>query len=178
MHTVIMTSANALAKALSQLPTLDRTLGDISSRCQDIVALETILRGLRPPSHPLLATTHEDQPPTDDSEPTAPPNKVNLLQPLLQALDTSSLPSYFWRSLASSLTSRVQELITRGGVSARTLRSNRDRLKNEIKECVLRASEASASSHLGDKGRVSTVGASWEREAAVMVSSVIGPLGR
>ncbi|KAJ5601847.1 hypothetical protein N7510_011381 [Penicillium lagena] len=184
MHTAIMTSANTLAKALSQLPTLDRTLGDISSRCQDIVALETILRGLRPPSHPLLAATHEDQPPISksESEPTATPNKANLLQPLLQALDTASLPSYFWRSLASSLTSRVQEIVSRGGVSARTLRSNRDRLKSEIKECVLRASEVSASSHLADKGRATTTapvgGGTWEREAAVMVSSVLGPLGR
>jgi hypothetical protein len=184
MHTAIMTSANTLAKALSQLPALDRTLGDISSRCQDIVAMETILRGLRPPSHPLLATPPEDQPPISESEsePTPTPNKANLLQPLLQALDTSSLPSYFWRSLASSLTSRVQEIVNRGGVSARTLRSNRDRLKREIKECVLRASEASASSHLADKGRATAtapvVEGTWEREAAVMVSSVLGPLGR
>ncbi|KAJ5808563.1 hypothetical protein N7474_009832 [Penicillium riverlandense] len=181
MHTAIMTSANTLAKALSQLPTLDRTLGDISSRCQDIVALETILRGLRPPSHPLLATPHEDHPPISESEsePTATPNKANLLQLLLQALDTSSLPSYFWRSLASSLTSRVQEIVNRGGVSARTLRSNRDRLKREIKECVLRASEVSASSHLADKGRATAMAeGTWEREAAVMVSSVVGPLGR
>ncbi|KAJ5294063.1 hypothetical protein PENANT_c009G00337 [Penicillium antarcticum] len=178
MHTAIMTSVNSLARALSQLPTMDRTLADISSRCQDIVALETILKTLRPPPHPLLNLATADE----TAEPqTTPSNTPNLLQPLLQALDTSSLPSYYWRSLASSLTSRVQEIVNRGGVSARTLRSNRDRLRVEIKECVLRASRVSATSLLAEKGRSGTetvVVGNWEREAAVMVSSVVGPLGR
>lgn len=181
MHTAIMTSVNSLARALSQLPTMDRTLAEISARCQDIVALESILRNLRPPSHPLLSMSASiDQNPAD-SEATISTSKVNLLQPLLQALDTSSLPSYYWRSLASSLTSRVQEIINRGGVSARTLRSNRDRLKTEIKECVVRAAQVSTTSLLAEKGRPSTdtvtVG-NWEREATVMVSAVVGPLGR
>lgn len=182
MHTAIMTSVNTLAKALSQLSAMDRTLADVSARCQDIVALESILGNLRPPSHPLLSTpaTNTDQPPTD-SETATGSGKTNLLQPLLQALDTSSLPSYYWRSLASSLTSRVQEIINRGGVSARALRSNRDRLKTEIRECVMSAAQVSATSLVAEKGRPGTdtvtVG-NWEREAAVMVSSVIGPLGR
>ncbi|KAJ6058720.1 uncharacterized protein N7446_008303 [Penicillium canescens] len=179
MHTAIMTSVNSLARALSQLPIMDRTLADISARCQDIVALETILKNLRPPPHPLLnSTTTADE---AAGSQTAPSATSNLLQPLLQALDTSSLPSYYWRSLASSLTSRVQEIVNRGGVSARTLRSNRDRLRVEIKECVLRASRVSATSLLAEKGRSGTetvVVGNWEREAAVMVSSVVGPLGR
>ncbi|KAJ5574043.1 uncharacterized protein N7459_008470 [Penicillium hispanicum] len=180
MHTAIMTSANTLAKALSQLPSMDRTLTDISARCQDIVALESILRNLRPPPHPLLvsAASHAGLP--AESE-TSGSNKANLLQPLLQKLDTSSLPSYYWRSLASSLTSRVQEILNRGGVSARTLRSSRDRLKSEIKDCVLRSSQVSATSLLAEKGRSGgetvAVG-NWEREAAVMVSSITGPLSR
>jgi hypothetical protein len=180
MHTAIMTSANSLARALSQLPSMDRTLADISTRCQDIVALETILRNLRTPPHPLLASaTTSDEATFETQTPTS--DKANLLQPLLSALDTSSLPSYYWRSLASSLTSRVQEIVNRGGVSARTLRSNRDRLRIEIKECVLRASKVSATSLLAEKGRSGTdtvVVGNWEREAAVMVSSVVGPLGR
>lgn len=173
MHTAIMTSVNSLARALSQLPTMDRTLADVSARCQDIVALESILKNLRSPSHPLLSA---DQPTESETH-----NKMNLLQPLQQALDTSSLPSYYWRSIASSLSPRVQEIMSRGGVSARTLRSNRDRLKTELKECVMRASHVSTSSLLAEKGRSGTdtvnVG-NWEREAAVMVSSVVGPLGR
>ncbi|CAG7945004.1 unnamed protein product [Penicillium salamii] len=175
MHTAIMTSVNSLARALSQLPTMNQTLTDISARCQDIVALETILRNLRPPPHPLLATE-----PNEATE-QALETKLNLLQPLLQALDSSSLPSYYWRSLASSLTARVQEIVSRGGVSARTLRSNRDRLRAEIKECVLRASKVSATSHLAENGRSGTdtvVVGNWEREAAVMVTAVVGPLGR
>ncbi|KXG48684.1 Conserved oligomeric Golgi complex, subunit 5 [Penicillium griseofulvum] len=177
MHTAIMTSVNSLARALTQLPTMDRALADISARCQDIVALENILRNLRPPPHPLLASAIDE--PAEAQ--AAASNKPNLLQPLLQALDTTSLPSYYWRSLASSLAPRVQETVNRGGVSARTLRSNRDRLRVEIKECVLRASQVSATSLLAEKGRPGSdmvVVGNWEREAAVMVSSVVGPLGR
>ncbi|CAI7579289.1 unnamed protein product [Penicillium glandicola] len=168
MHTAIMTSVNSLARALTQLPTMDRTLTDISARCQDIVALENILRNLRPPPHPLLTSTTTDEPTTEAQ--TATSNK-----------HTSSLPSYYWRSLASALAPRVQEIVSRGGVSARTLRSNRDRLRVEIKECVLRASQVSATSLLAEKSRPGTdtvVVGNWEREAAVMVSSIVGPLGR
>ncbi|KAJ5692976.1 hypothetical protein N7462_002399 [Penicillium macrosclerotiorum] len=181
MQTAIMTSVNSLARALSQLPTMDRTLGEVSARCQDIVALESILRILQPPHHPFLnfAATADQSPSNLESEMEA--TKTNLLQPLLQALDTSSLPSYYWRSVASALTSRVQEILNRGGVSARTLRSNRDRLKMEIRECVMRASHVSTTSLLAEKGRSGpdtvSVG-NWEREAAVMVSSVVGPIGR
>ncbi|OQD75936.1 hypothetical protein PENDEC_c005G06801 [Penicillium decumbens] len=177
MHTAIMASANSLARALSQLPAMDRVLAEVSARCQDIVALESVLRNLRSPSHPLLSAGNAEQ--GTDSE-TA-PNRINLLQPLLQALDTSSLPSYYWRSLASSLSPRVQGIMSRGGMPARALRSNRDRLRTEIKECVIRASHVSSSSLLAEKGRSGTdtvnVG-NWEREAAVMVSSVVGALGR
>lgn len=175
MQTAIITSANALAKGLSQLPTMDRVLADISSRCQDIVALESILKGLRPPSHPLLASTSDD----DDQ----PATTTNLLQPLLQALDTSSLPSFYWRSLASALSPRMQELMNRGGVSVRSLRSHKERLKTELRECVLRSSRVSAPGLIGDRGRAGTAAdtvdaGSWEREAAVIVSSVVGPLNR
>ena len=180
MHTAIMSSSNTLAKALSQLPTMDRALTDVSARCEDIVSLESILRTLQPPPHPLLiSTTSKSQPPAENGPLGL--NKTNLLQPLLQKLDTSSLPSYFWRSLASSLASRVQEIVNRGGVSARMLRSNRDRLRSEIKDCVLRSSQVSASSLLAEKGRSGTEHmalGNWEREAAVMVSSIVGPLGR
>ncbi|KAF9251184.1 hypothetical protein DTO027I6_1811 [Penicillium roqueforti] len=180
MHTAIMTSVNALARALTQLPIMNQTLADTSARCQDIVALESILKNIRPPPHPLLASTATSDEPAPESQ-TAASNKYNLLQPLLQALDTTSLPSYYWRSLASSLAPRVQDIVNRGGVSSRTLRSNRDRLRVEIKECVLRASQVSATSLLAEKGRPGTdtiVVGNWEREAAVMVSSIVGSLGR
>ncbi|PWY87892.1 hypothetical protein BO94DRAFT_534895 [Aspergillus sclerotioniger CBS 115572] len=180
MHTAISSSLSNLTRALSMLPTLERTLSDLSARCQDIFALEAILSNLRPPSHPLFpaaATTRNGE----QTDPQAQaPGKNNLLQPLLSVLDTSSLPSYFWRSLASYLTTRVQEIINRGGVSARTLRSNRDRIKKEIKDCVLRGSQL-PTSVLGTEKRLGVDSGSernWEREAAVMVSSIASVLDR
>ncbi|KAE8136272.1 Golgi transport complex subunit 5-domain-containing protein [Aspergillus pseudotamarii] len=172
VHTAIMSSLNALSRSLSMLPTLEKTLAEISAKCQDLFALESILAGLRPPLHPLFPPA-----PTPETQPQG-GNKNNLLQPLLSALDASSLPSHFWRSLASSLTSRVQEIINRGGVSARTLRSNRDRLKKDIKECVLRGSQLPASTDKGRMGIESGTKGNWEREAAVMVSAVASILDR
>ncbi|OOF96636.1 hypothetical protein ASPCADRAFT_206820 [Aspergillus carbonarius ITEM 5010] len=180
MHTAISSSLSNLTRALSMLPTLERTLSDLSARCQDIFALEAILSNLRPPSHPLFPAAATIR----NGEQTEPhsqaPGKNNLLQPLLSALDTSSLPSYFWRSLASNLTTRVQEIINRGGVSARTLRSNRDRIKKEIKDCVLRGSQLPTSA-LGTEKRLgvdSGTERNWEREATVMVSSIASVLDR
>lgn len=173
MQTAITSSLAAIVRALTMLPTLERTLSEVSAKCQDIVALESVLNSLRPPSHPLLSTTS-----TADSDSHS---KSNLLQPLLNSLDTSSLPSHFWRSLASSLTARVQELLNRGGLSTRSLKSNRDRLKAEIRDCVLRGSQLPAANVLADKGRPGTdaiTAGNWEREAAVMVGSVVGFLGR
>ncbi|RAQ65277.1 Golgi transport complex component Cog5 [Aspergillus flavus] len=172
MHTAIMSSLNALSRSLSMLPTLDKTLVEISAKCQDLFALESILASLRPPSHPLFPPA-----PTPETQSQG-GSKNNLLQPLLNALDASSLPSHFWRSLASSLTSRVQEIVNRGGVSARTLRSNRDRLKKDIKECVLRGSQLPASTDKGRMGADSGMKGNWEREAAVMVSAVASVLDR
>lgn len=179
LQTAITSSLASLARALGTLPTLDRTLIEISARCQNIVALEALLESITPPLHPLLASTSQAIPkPNRNAEeevekpPAAPPN---LLQPLLVALDTSSLPSYFWRSLASSLSSRLQEIVGRGGVSARTLRSNKDRVRDAIRDCVLRGSQLPAGSAV--KGRGISTG-NWEREAAVMVGSVTGVLGR
>lgn len=175
MNTALVSSVNALTKSLSMLPSLERTLGEVSAKCQDIFALEAILSNLRPPAHPFLPTA-AGQSGADGIDAA----QTNLLQPLLSALDTSSLPSYFWRSLASSLASRVQEIMSRGGVSARTLRSNRDRLKKEIRESVLRGSQLPPSILGIEKSRQGTESGTgnWEREAAVMVSSVVNVIER
>lgn len=182
MQTAIMTSLNNFTRALSMLPTLERTLSELSGRCQDIFALEAILSNLRPPSHPLLPSSTAPDRSEGEASAVQRSGKNNLLQPLLNSLDTTSLPSYFWRSLASSLTVRTQELVNRGGVSARTLRSNRDRLKKEIKECVLRGSQLPTTTlgiergGGGGGGGGSSSSGNWEREAAVMVSAVVGAL--
>ncbi|KAF1837937.1 hypothetical protein BDW02DRAFT_565442 [Decorospora gaudefroyi] len=160
LQTQLKSSLASLARALAQLPTLERTLLEISARCQNIVALQSLLESIKPPCHPLL-----DAAPSWNGQPQA-----NLLQPLLQALDTSSLPSYFWRSLASNLSPRVQEVIGRGGVSARTLRSNKERVGDMVRESVNRGSQLPGA--LSSKG----VAVTWEREAAVMVGSIMGQI--
>jgi hypothetical protein len=159
LQTALRSSLASLARALGQLPSLERTLLEVSARCQNIVALETLLDATKPPSHPLL----------DDGQTTK--AGPNFLQPTLAALDTSSLPSYFWRSLASNLSPKVQEIMQRGGVSARTLRSNKDRVRDAIRECVNRGSQLPGAPL--NKGKTVMAG-SWEREAAVMVGAVTG----
>ncbi|KAE8838900.1 hypothetical protein HRS9139_03283 [Pyrenophora teres f. teres] len=158
LQTQLKSSLASLARALGQLPTLDRTLLEISARCQNIIALQSLLESTKPPPHPLLASTPHIQTPS------------NFLHPLLQALDTSSLPSYFWRTLASNMTPKVQELMNRGGVSARTLRSNKDRVKDMVRDCVNRGSQLSGA--LSTK----TMTVTWEREAAVMIGSIVGQI--
>ena len=158
LRTSLTSSLASIARALANLPNLDRTLLEVSARCQNIVALEALLETVKAPSHPTNQTE------SGSSE------LSNFLQPLLAALDTSSLPSYFWRSLAEGLAGRVSDLVARGGLNARTLRSQRDRVRESIRDCVFKGSQGPG----GARGREGA----WEREAAVMVGSVIGALGR
>ncbi|KAK2846322.1 hypothetical protein FQN49_005846 [Arthroderma sp. PD_2] len=164
IHSSLTASLQALIRGLSQLPSLERALFEVSNRCQTIVVLERILQGARQPVHPFY--NHA----TSDAAEKEKNVKGNLLYPLLQYLDTSSLPSYFWRCLASALSPRVGELLNRGGAAARALRGNRERVRDEIRQCVLRGS--SSSSRDGDGGGL--VVGNWEREAAVMVGAVLG----
>ncbi|KAH9862158.1 hypothetical protein IAQ61_010361 [Plenodomus lingam] len=160
LQTQLKSSLASLARALAQLPSLERTLLEISARCQNIVALQSLLESIKPPPHPVLDSArhaHTEIP-------------VHFLQPVLHDLDSSSLPSFFWRSLASNMSPRVQELMNRGGVSARTLRSNKDRVRDMVKECVNRGSQLPGA--LSSKG----VAVTWEREAAVMVGSIMGQI--
>ncbi|KAF2641539.1 hypothetical protein P280DRAFT_316235 [Massarina eburnea CBS 473.64] len=160
LQTQLKSSLASLARALATLPTLDRTLLEISARCQNIGALETLLETTRPPSHPLLNTADEKA-------------SQNFLQPLLHALDTSSLPSYFWRTFASNMAPRVQDIMHRGGVSARTLRSNKDKVRDAVRECVNRGSQLPGA--ISSKGKAAVTG-SWEREAAVMAGAIVGQI--
>lgn len=173
LQTSLKSSLAALARALATLPTLERTLLEISARCQNIVALETLLESIKPPPHPLVSNSAGEKAARPRSMSKLPPQ--NFLQPLLYSLDTPSLPSYFWRSLASALSPRVQEILTRGGVSARTLRSNKERVREAVRECVNRGSQLPTSALSRGKGMAA---GNWEREAAVMVGSIIGVLGR
>jgi hypothetical protein len=177
IHNSVTSSLSSLSRGLAMLPNLDRALTEVSGRCQDLAALEALLAAFKTPVHPYLSY---DNPGTEQQTNGRNNHAAETLLPLLlQALDTPSLPSYFWRSLASSLPSRVQEIITRGGVSARALRSNRDRLRTDLRECVLRGSQLPATIGKGRRaGSGPVMVGNWEREAAVMVSSVVGVLGR
>ena len=79
--------------------------------------------------------------------------------------------------MAGQLTSRVQDILNRGGVSARTLRTNRDRVREAVRECVDRGTQLPVSG-LGPGRREAGKVGNWEREAAVMVGSIVGPLQR
>ena len=158
LRTCLTSSLASIARALANLPNLDRTLLEVSARCQNIVALEGLLETVKVPSRPTREVTDSGGEPT------------NFLRPLLVALDTSSLPSYFWRSLAEGLAGRVSDLVARGGVNARALRSQRDRVRESMRDCVFKGSQGPG----GARGREGA----WEREAAVMVGSVVGALGR
>jgi hypothetical protein len=182
LQSAITSSSAAIGRSLAQLPSLEKTLIDVSARCQNIVALEALLRSVQAPKHPLLQEpAHQnedyDEIEEDDAVDLAEERKDNLLDPLLLSLDTASLPSYFWRSLASSLSARVQEILHRGGISARTLRSQKENVRGELQECVLRGSKMPASVSGNATGKEEIVG-NWEREAAVMVGAVVGVLGR
>lgn len=157
LQAALSTSLTSLSRALATLPTLDRILVEISLRCQNIVILESILSETTPPLNANFSAN------------IVPPK--NFLQPLLERLETSSLPSWFWRALASGLSSKMTEFVRKGGASVRTLRSNRNSVKDAIRECVISGSEISGKSHKITNGN-------WEREISVMVGSVIGPLGR
>jgi hypothetical protein len=165
LRTALTSSLASLTRSLSTLPTLDRTLLEISARCQNILALESLLSSTSPPPHMVLPSS------------TIPPK--NLLDPLLQSLETGSLASYFWRTLAGGLSTRVMEIMNRGGVSARTLRSNKKSVGDAVRECVVKGCQPPAGSTTGRDGKGEKKGDStWEREAAVMVGSVVGALGR
>lgn len=71
---------------------------------------------------------------------------------------------------------KVMEILNKGGVSARTLRSNKNGVREAIRDCVIRGSTPPAGVVIKTKGE--NTEKAWEREIAVMVGSVVGALGR
>ncbi|KAL1890721.1 Conserved oligomeric Golgi complex subunit [Sporothrix stenoceras] len=178
LRAALQSSLAALARSLGQLPTLERTLVEVSARCQNIVALEQLLSSTKAPAHPLRHLLGA-------SSATASSSSDTLLQPLLSKLETGSLPSYFWRTLASYLSPRVQDIMTRGGVAARTLRSNKTSVGDAIKDAVIKGMQLSAGQTTKENGTTNGTktaptknGTStndsnlWGREISVMTSSV------
>ena len=163
IRAALQTGVTTLSRSLGQLPTLERSLAEVAVKCQNMVSLEIILEATKAPSHPLL--------PADAQQAQAP-----LLQFLLAHLETSSLPSYYWRTMASSLASRVQDIINRGGVVARTLKSNKTSVGDAIRQTVTKGCQP-PNALSAAKGKEKAP-ANWDREIAVMVGSVVNNLGR
>jgi len=167
LRIALQSSLAALARSLAQLPTLERTLNEVAARCQNIVALEVLLENTKAPAHPLA--------PLLPSSVANDEKGGNLLQPLLASLETGSLASYFWRSLASKLSTKVQEIVNRGGAAARVLRSSKNNVGDAIKECVIKGSRMpSTVTTTKGKSVEKQKTSAWDREVAVMVGSVVG----
>ena len=74
---------------------------------------------------------------------------------------------------------KVQELVAKGGAQARTLRTNRNSVRDAIRECVVRGSTAPVGVGAARGGGLGGVGdGGWEREVAVMVGAVVNQLPR
>jgi hypothetical protein len=69
------------------------------------------------------------------------------------------------------------EIVNKGGVSARTLKSNKKSVGDAVRECVVKGCQPPAGTGKEGKGEKKAEG-TWEREVAVMVGSVVGALGR
>ncbi|CAP64507.1 uncharacterized protein PODANS_5_7920 [Podospora anserina S mat+] len=172
LRSALQSSIAGLSRALANLDSLSRTLAEVGARCQNVVALEAVLEGTKVPVHPMLQGKQ-------------PVQGGNMLQPLLAYLETGSLASYFWRTMASSMAPRVQEIVAKGNTTAaRTLRANRQSVGEAIRECVIKGSQlpsvvaAAAAKGKGKTGDEEAASKQWEREVAVMVGSVVNNLGR
>ncbi|KAL7927279.1 Golgi transport complex subunit 5 domain-containing protein [Trichoderma austrokoningii] len=164
VRSALQASTAALSRSLGQLPTLDKSLVEVVSLCQNIASLELILEAAEVPTHPLVPASAKKR------------QQQTLLRLLLSRFETSSLISYFWRSMASNISARVQEINTRGGIVARTLRTNKNVVGDALRQAVIRGSQApNAFSSSKKKPGVET---SWDREIAVMTGSVLNNIGR
>ena len=153
LQSQLTTSLASLARSLTALSTLDRTLNDVVTRCANIVALEKILAS-ESPADPVEGTQR------DSTEEGGGAGKPTLLTPLLKALDTPNLPTHFFRTLASNLEPRVREIVNRGGLAAKNLRDSKERVRAGLRDCVLKGVASSG----GAKG--------MEGLAAMMVGAV------
>lgn len=168
LRNALSSSATAIGRAINNLAGLERVMVDVSARCQNIVALEQILAKTPVPELPSAST--DEYILTPGEVPTGPaPKQQTLLPPILASLETSNLASFFWRTLAGALAPRVQELVNKGGPSARALKQHRV----EVREMVKKSVEVGCQGveQQGRKG-------DWGREVAVMVGAVVGGLGR
>ncbi|KKA27332.1 hypothetical protein TD95_002302 [Thielaviopsis punctulata] len=170
VRAAMQTSSATLARALGQLPNLDRAVGEVAARCQSLHALESVLAGAKIPMHPLAiaaaAAGHKTV------------STTAYLPALLVRLETGSLASFFWRALANSISTRTVEIVNRGGISAKTLRNKKDIVGEAMRECVRKGSlmpNAVVGKTAGPAAP--DAGKKWERETALMVGAVVNSIG-
>lgn len=162
LNAAVNASLSVLIRSLTSLTTLDRTVGEVAARCQNLVAFQALLAAIPLPSDEDALIGEEVV--------AAEARRKNLLDPLLEQLDTTSLQTMFFRSVAAGLEPRIRDVLARGGANARILRGAKERLRNSLRACVERGIGA-GSSPLAAEQRAS------EFEVAVMVGAA-GSLGR
>ncbi|KAF3934671.1 hypothetical protein ABW20_dc0104241 [Dactylellina cionopaga] len=207
LQSQLTTSLASLSRSLTTLSTLDRTLTEVSTRAANIVALEKILQsipanistnpsqltfsspafdttlGLPDSSNADLLSSDEEDDDGDDNEGTPRDRKrkekETLLSPLLVSLDTPSLTTHFFRTLASNLDPRVREIMSKGGLAAKNLRDSRDKVRNGLRDCVIRGVNAgnAVGSGASVSGGVPTDGKGLEGLVGMMFGAVAS-LGR
>ncbi|KAK6335369.1 hypothetical protein TWF696_002148 [Orbilia brochopaga] len=100
-----------------------------------------------------------------------------LLTPLLASLDTPSLTTHFFRTLASNLDPRVREIMSKGGLAAKNLRENRDKVRNGLRDCVIRGVNAGNAASRGTERGTAADGKGLEGLVGMMFGAVAS-LGR
>ncbi|KAI5841283.1 Golgi transport complex subunit 5-domain-containing protein [Tricharina praecox] len=155
LNSAVNASLTALTRSLTALTTLDRSVGEVAARCQNLVALQALLSGIPVPTEDIADDQQQQR------------KQKSLLDPVLTQLDSGGgLPSIFFRSLAAGIEPRVREVAARGGANARILKGAKDRVRNAFRACVERGLVGAAA----ERGAV-------EFEVAVMVGAA-GALGR
>jgi hypothetical protein len=136
VNEAVIACLNTLTTSLTALTTLDRTVAGVAARCQNLVALQLLLDEIPLPEDSVASGAELDG--AVGAEGAVPEGKKSLLDPLLEQLDTTSLPSMFFRSVAAGLEPRIRGVVDRGGANARILKGAKDRVKSALKACVER----------------------------------------
>ncbi|KAK4066107.1 uncharacterized protein Triagg1_8175 [Trichoderma aggressivum f. europaeum] len=163
VRSALQGSTASLSRSLGQLPTLDKSLVEVVAHCQNIASLELILEATETPAHPFFPAPAKKK-------------QHSLIQLLLSRFETSSLVSYFWRTMASNISTRVQEIASRGGIVARTLRTNKNVVGDAIRQAVVKGGQTP--DVFSSSKKKPSVETSWDREIAVMMGSVLNNIGR
>jgi hypothetical protein len=166
----INSSSTRLLRALSNESSVDSAFANIASLCRNLVALSALLSSTPTPSASTDLST---------AAPIIQQTSSSLLPDILDTLDTPSLVSYFWRSLASNLSKKIADLAHQRPAVARYMRNSRNTLREGVSNMILRGSRLSDSGSTGaaafiKEGAQSKQQQRWDREIAVMTGAIVG----